>query len=58
MSYRRMDAQFRETEWEKNERLKRKRLAAFKKEAVPGGASCQSSEQHIPETTPNDEQRS
>lgn len=56
MTYPRWDAQFRETEWEKNERLKRKRLAAIKKEAVPGGSACHSAEHAMPETTPKGEQ--
>jgi hypothetical protein len=58
MSARRMDGQWRETEHERNARLKRKRIAASQKEAAPGGASCQSSEQHMPETTPKGEQPS
>lgn len=40
-----------------DERLKRKRLAAIKKEAVPGGSACQSAEHAVPETTPKGEQR-
>jgi len=54
-----LDSQFRMMEWEKKEArlLRRKRLAASQKEAVPSGANCQSEEQRKPETTPNDEQK-
>jgi len=57
MSARRMDSQWRETEYERNARLRKKRLAASQKEAVPSGTACQSAEQAVPETTTNDAQR-
>lgn len=58
MSAGRMDSQWRETEYEKNARLKKKRLAAIRKEAVPGGDLCQSIEHPMHETTSNDAQKS